>query len=178
MRAIAAIAGFFFACSTPNPPLSTPSPGQSPENLVRIAATYLEGIGVQRNEREAVRLYRIAAEQGNDEAQIRLALLYDTGRDVPRNEAKAAEQGHSKAQLELGGLYAYGRGVDRDLVRAWMWLKLGLDADVPKARALFREVDRKLSPEQRPLAKALERDWRRRRKPSQPNGSAPGLGPD
>jgi len=36
--------------------------------------------GVQRDELEAVRLYRLSAEQGNASAQFNLGLCYDNGR--------------------------------------------------------------------------------------------------
>jgi TPR repeat protein len=66
----------------------------------------------------AMRLTRQAAEAGNPEAQLRLALSYDKGTGVPRDPkeafkwyAKAAAQGEPAAQAELGGMYENGAPV-------------------------------------------------------------------
>lgn len=61
---------------------------------------------------EAVRWYRLAAEQGVVEAQYNLGLMYDNGTGVPQDSAEAArfyrlaaEQGDSNAQNNLGIIY-------------------------------------------------------------------------
>jgi TPR repeat protein len=63
----------------------------------------------------AMRLARQAAEAGNPEAQLRLALSYDKGTGVPRDPkealrwySKAAVQGEPAAQAELGNMYENG----------------------------------------------------------------------
>lgn len=74
---------------------------------------------------EAVEFYKRAAEQGNAEAQNRLALLYHNGEGVPQDHAeaekwfrKAAQQGNEEAELNLR--YSYnkkneGRSTDADV---------------------------------------------------------------
>jgi TPR repeat protein len=72
---------------------------------------------------------RALAEQGNAEAQFNLGLLYDRGRDVPRDKSealrwyrRAAMQGDTFAQNSLGDNYWEGTGVpkhDREAVRWW-----------------------------------------------------------
>lgn len=47
---------------------------------------------------------------------------------------KAATQGHPGAQLAYGSLYIRGVGVTQDLIRAYMWLSLAADSDVPGLR--------------------------------------------
>ncbi len=66
------------------------------------------------------------AEQGDVEAQYRLAIRHDYGIGVPQDyvEArkwylKAAEQGHASAQHNLGFLYSNGQGVPQDYVTAY-----------------------------------------------------------
>tara|TARA_R110000765_G_scaffold324976_2_gene416497 strand:+ start:916 stop:1131 length:216 start_codon:yes stop_codon:yes gene_type:complete len=61
---------------------------------------------------ETVSWYRLAAEQGDADAQYNLGIMYDTGRGVPENDAEAvrwyrlaAEQGDANAQFNLGGMY-------------------------------------------------------------------------
>jgi TPR repeat protein len=63
---------------------------------------------VPQNHAEAVKWYRLAAEQGLLRAQIALAYRYKDGDGVPQNDAEAvkwfrlaAAQGDGMAQIEL-----------------------------------------------------------------------------
>ena len=82
--------------------------------------------------REAVRLYRQAAEQGHPLAQSNLGAMYEQGEGgLPRNDREAerlyrlaSDQGFPPAQANLGTLYATGRGGlprnDAEAVRLWL----------------------------------------------------------
>jgi len=66
---------------------------------------WIDGEGVKKDINEAIRIYRLAVEQGNAFGQSNLGLCYEQGAGVTRdaNEAvkwyqKAAEQGHQKSQ--------------------------------------------------------------------------------
>ena len=79
---------------------------------------YANGRGVLKDEAEAVRWYRLAAEQGDASAQLNLGVMYDNGRGVLKDEAEAvrwfrlaADQGNAAAQFNLGNGYYNGRGV-------------------------------------------------------------------
>ena len=92
---------------------------------------YAKGQGVRRNYAEAVKWYRLAAEQGYAAAQYNLGVSYDKGRGVPQDDAEAvkwyrlaAEQGYARAQYNLGFRYATGQGVRQDYVQAYMWFDL------------------------------------------------------
>jgi TPR repeat protein len=50
---------------------------------------YDEGEGVPENNAEAVRWYRLAAEQGYARAQSNLGFMYSNGEGVPENNAEA-----------------------------------------------------------------------------------------
>jgi TPR repeat protein len=50
---------------------------------------YDEGLGVARNDNEAVKWYRRAADQGFADAQYNLALMYETGEGVAVNQVYA-----------------------------------------------------------------------------------------
>ena len=50
---------------------------------------YAEGKGVSKDEAEAVRWYRLAADQGHAEAQYFLGIMYADGRGVSKDEAEA-----------------------------------------------------------------------------------------
>ena len=108
--------------------------------------------GSPEDDAEAVRWFRMAAEQGHAEAQFNLGLMYAEGRGVPEDHAAAvdwyrmaAKQGHAGAMTNLGVMYAEGRGVTKDDMEATRWflkaavqvqtllgLKLGF-RDVPEA---------------------------------------------
>jgi TPR repeat protein len=83
---------------------------------------YFSGEGIPQNDAEAVRLYRLAAQQGDASAEQALGLLYFNGlAGITQSYAEAvkwytlaAEQGLAFAQSELGVLYANGQGVPQD----------------------------------------------------------------
>jgi TPR repeat protein len=91
---------------------------------------YHEGQGVSKDDREAVKWYRKAAEQGYAGAQCNLGLSYAKGQGMPKDylEAvkwyrKAAVQGLTEAQYNLGISYANGRGVSKDYREAVQWFR-------------------------------------------------------
>ena len=81
--------------------------------------------------REAVRLYKAAADEGNPVAENNLGALYERGDGgIGRNPKEAehyyrlaSDQGYPSAQSNLGSLYALGSGGlprnDREAVRLW-----------------------------------------------------------
>jgi TPR repeat protein len=70
------------------------------------------------DDREAARLYKLAADQGNALAQVSLAAFYETGRGgLPKDDREAArlyrlaaDQGNATGQTTLGVFYETGRG--------------------------------------------------------------------
>ena len=55
-----------------------------------LAVKYWTGIGIPRDDTEAVRWYRSAAEQGLALAQVSLGFMYATGDGVPEDDSQAA----------------------------------------------------------------------------------------
>jgi TPR repeat protein len=95
-----------------------------------LGVCYMLGRGVERNEREAAKWFRKAAELGDVHAQFNLGLCCDEGQGVERDEReaakwyrKAAEQGDADAQFNLGLCYAEGQGVERDEREAAKWFR-------------------------------------------------------
>jgi TPR repeat protein len=85
---------------------------------------------VQKDEMEAVKWYRQAAEQNNDVAQNTLGDCYFQGHGVVKDEVegvmwyrKAAEQNFAPAQCNLGVCCRDGRGVQKDEVEAVKWFR-------------------------------------------------------
>ena len=72
---------------------------------------YENGEGVEKNQAEAVKWYRKAAEQGLEGAQCNLGIMYENGYGITKDldEAvkwyrKAAEQGNAEAKKRLRNL--------------------------------------------------------------------------
>jgi hypothetical protein len=69
---------------------------------------YFYGRGVQKSEEEAVRLWRLAAEEGHSDSQYNMGWAYQKGNGVEKSKpmarewyTKAADQGHEKARKML-----------------------------------------------------------------------------
>ena len=95
---------------------------------------YGNGEGVAKDDAEAVKGFRKAADQGNASAQFNLGMRYDNGRGVAENDAqavrwyrKAADQGNADAQNHLGVMYANGLGVPRSYAQAAKWFRKAAD---------------------------------------------------
>jgi hypothetical protein len=74
------------------------------------------------------RRYRMAADQGNANAQFNLGRMYDEGRGVDQSHEEAvrycrmvADQGHVQAQFYLGCMYEKGDGNDQSNEEAVRW---------------------------------------------------------
>lgn len=106
----------------------------------------------QRISKDAVmsaRYFRMAADQGNPDAQFSLGLAYEQGLGVPVNLTEAgrlfrlaAKQGHSGAQNNLGLLYSKGEGVIRSYGKAYMWTMIAAmtgNASASDNRDIMRE---------------------------------------
>ena len=68
------------------------------------------------------------ANQGDSDAQFKLAVMYNDGTGVPQNYTKAAEwytkaanQGEISAQFILGSMYYQGIGVRKNMSIARKW---------------------------------------------------------
>ena len=100
-----------------------------------LGTLYWNGVGMNKDEAEAVQFYRRAAAQGYAPAQYDLGIAYRDGRGVAKNEAefvqwnrKAAEEGFPPAQHNLGVQHFNGiRGVPQDNEEAMKWLRRAAD---------------------------------------------------
>lgn len=114
-----------------------------PDSQFNVALMYEQGLGIGRDDREAVAWYLKAAEQGHAAAQYNLAVLYENGRGTPIEFAKANEwyrkataQGDALAIGNLGMLYIRGDGVRANKVAGVALLLLSATLDPsPENRA-------------------------------------------
>jgi TPR repeat protein len=86
-----------------------------PEAQYQLGLAYDLGLGVDKNEYEAMRWYRLAANSGHTGAQNNLAYLCETGPDGLKDITEAVKwyrrgaiYGDAMAQYNLGRLYLYG----------------------------------------------------------------------
>ncbi|MDH5217483.1 MAG: SEL1-like repeat protein, partial [Gammaproteobacteria bacterium] len=96
-----------------------------------LGRMYEQGDGVARDEAEAKKLFKLAADQGHDNAGQRLALYEnaDSGEESVVLEwyLPAAEEGDMEAQYNLGFMYETGWGVGIDEKMAANWYKEASD---------------------------------------------------
>jgi len=97
---------------------------------VRLGVIFLTGDGVAKDDAEAVKWLRKAADQDNALAERYLAEMYFKGRGVPADNDEAAkwlrlsaEQGDAQSEYNLGVLYTQGLGVPRNLKDAANWMR-------------------------------------------------------
>ena len=95
-----------------------------------LGLCYHNGGGVAKDDMEAVKWFRKAAEQSHADAQYNLGVCYRDGQGVAQDDAeavkwwlKAAEQGSASAQFNLGVRYREGKGVAKNEAEAAKWYR-------------------------------------------------------
>lgn len=105
-------------------------PAEGGNTFAQTSIGYMlsQGLGIIKNEREAIRWYEKAAFKGDSDAQYNLGSMYERGRGTKQDYQKAfdwylksAEQGNAFAQANLGSLYYNGNGVELDYKKAVYW---------------------------------------------------------
>jgi len=86
---------------------------------LKLGLCYYKGDGVPQDDREAIRLFRLASQQGN-----------------------------AKAQFYLGRAYGSGGGVSKNLEQAYMWFELAAAQGDKKAAEWKSVVMKEMTPEQ------------------------------
>jgi TPR repeat protein len=113
----------------------------NPRAQANLGYMYDNGEGVPKDNTEAMKWYRKAADQfrkaadeGNADGQYHLGVMYDYGQGVPKDYAeaakwfrKAADQGDADAQNALGYMYANGQGVPQNYTYAMNWFRAAAD---------------------------------------------------
>ena len=114
----------------------------------KYGVEYTPRKGVVKDNVEAAKWYRKAAEQGHIEAQYRLGMMYGDGRGVTQDytEAvkwflKAAEQGNAEAQFNLAEAYYHGDGIDKDDDKAHLWFCKSWRQGVAKAEEFIKLLE-------------------------------------
>jgi len=105
------------------------------DKQVEVGRHYRDGVGVERDDKLALKWFKRAAAKNDPGGQVGLGTLYAAGRGVKRNETKAKRYFHLAArkddpegQFRLGLLLRDTPGPDADPVQALVWLGLAADA--------------------------------------------------
>ena len=85
---------------------------------------------------EAIKWFRMAAEQGDTEAQLNLGEAYHYGNSVEQDYAEAvkwyrmaAEQGNTEALFNLGNAYYNSNGIEQDYAEAVKWYCMSVEQE-------------------------------------------------
>lgn len=108
--------------------------------MAAMARMLETGRGVQCSEREALRFYQLAAEDGLADPAWRLGMMLAEGRGGPRDDAQAAQlfsstagKGDPRGLLSLARFRLAGRGGATDVLQARILLKQAVKAGAAQA---------------------------------------------
>src|SRR5215216_2631944 len=153
-----------FAMVAINPTASGSNPSASSSQSIDAAIVAYQ----KQQYAAALKLFEVAAQKGDREAQHTLAFMYRDGKGTKRNEAKAlawyrraAEQGYAPAEYNLGLMYAQGEGVKPDPAAAQRWFRRAADHGSVEAQVKLAEIaifDEKYEEALLWFSKAADRD--------------------
>ena len=110
------------------------------------------GLGMPRDDAEALNWLDKAAANGDADAQIDLAAMYRDGDGVTRDYAqalewyrKAAARGIADAQFNLGVMIYNGYGVERDYGEALSWFRLAATQGNADAQKMLIEAEDRMN---------------------------------
>lgn len=118
--------------------------------LTLMGRIYENGLGVPKNELNAAKLYRRAAQLGDTEGVFSFAVMLAAGRGIQKNAdgaaklfEQAARTGHAEANYNLGLLFISGIGKPENPRRAVMHLRYAAEQGLAAAQydlaALYRK---------------------------------------
>ena len=97
---------------------------------------------------QAMRVARVHAAKGDTVAMCLIALMYQYGEGVPKNDKEvikwlrlASDQGDSGAQYELGNMYLKGEGVSKDVQEAFRLFTLAAAGGHTEAEIELRKLN-------------------------------------
>jgi len=138
---------------------------ESASSLYNLGLMYANGTEVAKDEKEAVKFFKLAAEQGFAMAQFALGVMYANGRGVNKRFGEAAkwyrlaaEQGDAAAQSNLGAMYANGEGVLKDDVYAYLWSNIAAASGNEVAKSVNDILVKRMTPQDISKAQDLARE--------------------
>ena len=111
-----------------------------PEAEFALGKAYFKGMGEPKDNAQALKYFRMAADQGNMKAENNLGSMYEAGEGTNRDPVEAAkwyrqaaEQGAALAQYNLALLLLNGEGMAVDAPQAVQWLEKAANQGVIEA---------------------------------------------
>jgi len=150
----------------PSPPsLAAGVKERSADEIFQLALASRNGMGRQRDDREAFGLLLRAAEQGHAQAQYHLGQMYGRGRGTAQDYGKAlswlqkaAQQGVGDAQHLLCLAYALGRGAVPNRTQAFAWCKVAIAFGSKDAETALATISQGMTAKNIHSAEALYAD--------------------
>lgn len=116
--------------------------------------------------KKAVKWWRIAAENGEPNAQMQLGTAYAYGRGVKQNTQEAikwcrrsAEQGFAHGQSMLSVIYSNGFGMEENLPEAYAWSALAAAQNHPLSAEFVQQLEDEMTEPQLEEAKRLVTEY-------------------
>ena len=138
----------------------------NPDDPNAMGDAYFYGRMVPQDYQEAIKWFKLSAEQGYAQAQYNLGLMYSRGEGVDPDRQEAlkwyrlsAEQGIAGAQCNLGLMYEKGHGVEQDYVEAHKWFNIAGVNGNDIGRKNMDIVEKKMTPSQIIASVALAKGW-------------------
>lgn len=145
--------------------ITQPALNGEPWAQFNMGLLYDKGQGVLQDSVEAVKWYRLAANQGFSQSQYNLGVMYAKGLGVAQDNIEAvkwyrlaAQQGLSESQYNLGVMYAKGLGVVQDLIIAHSWLNLSAVNGDSQAITARDNLTKVMTPQEVAVAQKIARD--------------------
>lgn len=120
--------------------------GGDPQKVTTLANCYLYGVGTEKNQAEATRLHRIAAEKKHPFAMYMYGSALRLGIGTPKDVAagvamirSAAETGLPEAEYEMYELLTVGEDIKADPAAARKWQLIAAEHGYHSARADLAE---------------------------------------
>jgi TPR repeat protein len=119
---------------------------------IGLLAQYVSAAG-ERNQLSEASLEQIRklAEEGNAEAQYKLAKMYEEGLGLAQDSKEAAKwylksagKGHSHAQYKMGTMYTLGKGVPKDRLEGAKWFGKAAQQGYEPVKQQIQETGTKL----------------------------------
>jgi TPR repeat protein len=127
--------------------------------------------GAKADPVEAVKWYKLAAEQNHEEAIQHLAMMNARGMGIEQNDLEAvrwfrkgAELGNADCKWGLGQCYFDGKGVAKDNVQAYALWVAAIDGaeDPEQKKGMSEQLDKlgkEMTPEQVARGQELSKEW-------------------
>jgi TPR repeat protein len=109
------------------------------EAQYNLGVMHQYGLAVRQDDREAMKWYRLAAENG-----YKNTIIYDlANKSVPEALeilTRDAENGVVAAQVNLGVVYANGQGVPQDEQKAFKWYRLAAEQEIAPEKIIIEKT--------------------------------------